>query len=309
MLATTGLLRATRTAGIASQRIITPSFVQRVGLSPSTSISAVTTPGAVIVFQQNSFATAKKTVKKAPAKAKSPAPKKPVAKKEAAKPKPKPKPKAKPDPEKLQAVKEREKEKKEKEREKQKQLKEKEKEKDKKDKEKKKVRKEKEKQRAEQEKLKEKKQKEKEEHDAKPKRALTPYSLFLQEQFGEFKKEYPNEKISSLAQKIAEKWRSLGDKEKEPYLERAQEDRKRYQTEVDAYKKTLPPKRPLTGFMLFSAERRSAIKAANPNASITEIATKIGAEWKKVPDTKKQNYKKTADKNLADWKKKVEEMK
>jgi len=45
------------------------------------------------------------------------------------------------------------------------------------------------------------------------------------------------------------------------------------------------PKKALSGFMLFSNEKRSTI-----NGSITEVAAKLGAEWKNLPAEQKVPY-------------------
>ena len=45
------------------------------------------------------------------------------------------------------------------------------------------------------------------------------------------------------------------------------------------------PTRPLTAFLLFSSEKRSSI-----TGSVTEVAKKLGVEWKQLPADQKQKY-------------------
>ena len=51
------------------------------------------------------------------------------------------------------------------------------------------------------------------------------------------------------------------------------------------------PKRPLTAYFLFAAERRARIKAANPTiTSASKIAELIGKEWATLSQEQKQPY-------------------
>jgi len=78
---------------------------------------------------------------------------------------------------------------------------------------------------------------------------------------------------------------------------------------MDEYKKTLPPKRPLSGYLIFSNEKRNALVQAKPGSSMADIAKVLGQEWKKLAETKREAYNKTAGKALAEWKQKVEQFK
>jgi len=48
--------------------------------------------------------------------------------------------------------------------------------------------------------------------------------------------------------------------------------------------------RPQSAYFLWLADNREAIKKANPNAAITEIAKIGGAQWAKVTPTEKSKY-------------------
>ena len=54
------------------------------------------------------------------------------------------------------------------------------------------------------------------------------------------------------------------------------------------------PKKPLSGFMFFSQDRRKSLKEEKPDLKITEASVLIGAEWKKLTDTDKEPYMKMA---------------
>jgi len=50
------------------------------------------------------------------------------------------------------------------------------------------------------------------------------------------------------------------------------------------------PKKPKSGFMFFSQERRLTLKEEQPELSIIEASKVLGAEWKTLSDAAKQKY-------------------
>ena len=50
------------------------------------------------------------------------------------------------------------------------------------------------------------------------------------------------------------------------------------------------PKKPKSGFMFYSQERRVTLKEEQPSLSITDASKVIGAEWKSLSDADKQKY-------------------
>jgi len=155
----------------------------------------------------------------------------------------------------------------------------------------------------------EKKQKKIEEKEAKPKKAITAFSVYFSEQFPSVRKQNANAKVPAIAKIIAQKWNSLSDVEKKPFVAKSEEDKKRHKKEMDEYKKTLPPKRPPSGYLVFSNEKRGSLMQAKPGASMADIAKLLGQEWKKLAESKKEGYNKAAQKALAEWKQKVEQFK
>ena len=66
------------------------------------------------------------------------------------------------------------------------------------------------------------------------------------------------------------------------------------------------PKRGLTAFMFYSAERRPEIKIADPDLASGEVAKQIGVEWREFKDAKKVQYQKKSDKDKARYVKEME---
>jgi hypothetical protein len=66
------------------------------------------------------------------------------------------------------------------------------------------------------------------------------------------------------------------------------------------------PKKPLTGYIRFSQEKRAKVKEENPELKGTEIMKKLGEMWKALSDKKKEKYNSPYKAELEAWK---EEMK
>ena len=51
------------------------------------------------------------------------------------------------------------------------------------------------------------------------------------------------------------------------------------------------PKKKLSGYMLFSKERRPKLKSEKPNLTFGELGKALGAEWRAMSDAAKAKYK------------------
>ncbi|KAL4462729.1 hypothetical protein ABPG74_000559 [Tetrahymena malaccensis] len=72
---------------------------------------------------------------------------------------------------------------------------------------------------------------------APPKRPLSAFFLFKQHNYDQVKKENPNAKITELTSMIAEKWKSVGEKEKKKYETLQSEAKAKYEKDMQAYEK------------------------------------------------------------------------
>lgn len=68
-----------------------------------------------------------------------------------------------------------------------------------------------------------------------PKRALSAYFFFCNEIRPAVRAENPNKRITEIATLLAEKWRALPDKKRTKYHKMHEDDKVRYQREMDAY--------------------------------------------------------------------------
>jgi hypothetical protein len=71
-----------------------------------------------------------------------------------------------------------------------------------------------------------------------PKRPLSTFFLFSQDERPKIKKDNPSLSVADIAKLIGERWRAIGDEKKRHYEERARQEKERYDRELAEYKKT-----------------------------------------------------------------------
>eukprot|EP00128_Syssomonas_multiformis_P014526 Colp12_sorted_trinity150504_noHs@19589 len=69
----------------------------------------------------------------------------------------------------------------------------------------------------------------------KPKRKLPPYMFFCKENREKIKAENPDATFGQIGKLLGEKWASMTEKDKQPYVKKAEEDKKRYEKEIEKY--------------------------------------------------------------------------
>eukprot|EP01120_Amphizonella_sp_Union-15-10_P013790 TRINITY_DN6497_c0_g1_i1.p1 TRINITY_DN6497_c0_g1~~TRINITY_DN6497_c0_g1_i1.p1 ORF type:complete len:343 (+),score=68.65 TRINITY_DN6497_c0_g1_i1:95-1123(+) len=70
-----------------------------------------------------------------------------------------------------------------------------------------------------------------------PKRAVSAYMVFCKDQRPVIRTENPKISITEISRKVANAWKELTDEEKEPYIQKALEDKIRYEKELADYTK------------------------------------------------------------------------
>ncbi|GAB7324115.1 hypothetical protein MBLNU13_g07499t1 [Cladosporium sp. NU13] len=68
-----------------------------------------------------------------------------------------------------------------------------------------------------------------------PKRGLSAYMFFANEQRDKVREDNPGIKFGEVGKKLGEQWKALSDKQKEPYDAKAKADKQRYEEEKAAY--------------------------------------------------------------------------
>merc|ERR1712038_2200938 len=102
-----------------------------------------------------------------------------------------------------------------------------------------------------------------------PKKPLSAYFLFSQEERLKVKAENPDYSITEVAKELGKRWATLDPTIKNSYEQRYQDARKVYESEMNTYKpkkKKDPnaPKQPLSAYFIFSTEERLKVKEENP---------------------------------------------
>jgi len=68
-----------------------------------------------------------------------------------------------------------------------------------------------------------------------PKRGLSAYMFFANDNRDKVREENPGIKFGEVGKQLGEKWKELSAKEKEPYDKKAKEDKERYEREKAEY--------------------------------------------------------------------------
>jgi len=155
-----------------------------------------------------------------------------------------------------------------------------------------------------------------------PKRPNTPWVMFFKANLPEYRKKHPGAKVSDLMSKMSEEWKNLPAHKKGPMVAQYEAEKVKFQKLMDKVPEEVKekakeekrqkkaftsgrnaaaelkamlerlgkPKRPLTGYMLFSKDRRARMTASELQKSPPDIIRMLGAEWKGLPEAQKQPY-------------------
>ncbi|CAG0885226.1 unnamed protein product [Cyprideis torosa] len=151
----------------------------------------------------------------------------------------------------------------------------------------------------------------------RPRGKMTAYACFVKVCRDEHKKKHPDETVvfQEFSRKCAERWKTMSEAEKKRFKDMADEDSKRYDHEMQYYvpppqfatdmkkkkKKKDPtaPKRALSAFFWYCADRRADVKKDNPDWTVGQIARELGKEWANVTPEVKGKYEAMAQKDKA----------
>jgi len=134
-----------------------------------------------------------------------------------------------------------------------------------------------------------------------PKKPLSAYFLFSQDERLKVRAEFPDYSITEVAKELGRRWATIDPALKQQYEQRYQESRRDYETAMTAYKpqkkKKDPnaPKQPLSAYFIFSQEERLKVKSENPSYSICEVAKELGRRWADMAPEVKQRYQQMAE--------------
>ena len=162
---------------------------------------------------------------------------------------------------------------------------------------------------------------------AKPKRAKSSYLFYCAEERGTVKEEMPTAKPTEITAELGRRWKLLkaskdpNDVERcERYTKAAEEDKQRYQTEIDAYVEPTggetqvgksrkssggaeKAKRRRTAYYFYGQENRATIKEElGEGAKGSEVTAELARRWKELKGDpeREEEYTKYVDLAAAD---------
>jgi hypothetical protein len=166
---------------------------------------------------------------------------------------------------------------------------------------------------------------------AKPKRAKSSYLFYCADERGTVKQEMPTAKPTEITAELGRRWKLLKASEEpndteryERYTKAAEEDKRRYQVEIDAYVEPTggetqvttgvgksrkssggaeKAKRRRTAYYFYGQENRAAIKEElGEGAKSSEVTAELARRWKELKGDpeRKEEYTKYADLAAAD---------
>merc|ERR1719510_1743071 len=136
-----------------------------------------------------------------------------------------------------------------------------------------------------------------------PKRAMSAFFLFAQDERPKVKAANPSASIGDIGKELGARWAKCPAAAKAGYEKKAGALKVKQQAEMAKYKaakaKAAGPKRALSAFFMFAADERPKVVNANPSASIGEIGKELGARWAKASASVKAGYQAKSDKDKA----------
>jgi len=165
-----------------------------------------------------------------------------------------------------------------------------------------------------------------------PKRPLSAYLLWANENREAVKEENPDAAMTDLSKILGDKWKALSEGAKKKYQDNFQKKSEKYHKAMEKYKKTPQyaahaalvkeaklveskkpfrkdenaPKRPPTGYLLWTGIERPKYMKKNPEAPVTEVMKALAAQWKDMPESERQKFNDKAAKKKVAYQKELE---
>lgn len=153
-----------------------------------------------------------------------------------------------------------------------------------------------------------KKQEKKNKHKDEPKKPKSAYICFCTEKRQEVKDNNDGISNTDIMAELGKLWKVLSDSDKLKWEKAADNDKKRYETELQKFYAEHPEevkeekskiKKPVSSYVIFSNLKRPEVKSKNPTLSPKEILTLLGKMWKELSDDDKEEYKELAAEDKA----------
>merc|ERR1719219_1891546 len=161
-----------------------------------------------------------------------------------------------------------------------------------------------------------------------PKRALSAYFLWTNDNRAKVQKDNPEASVTDMSKILGDMWKTVGDAAKKKYQDKYEAAKKKYEKEMEKYRKTPEfaahqarvqeeklkdtkksfrkdenaPKRPLSAYFIWMNEvGRPAYTKAHPSADIGSVGKALGEEWKSMTDKAKAPFQDKAEKAKKEY--------
>jgi len=145
--------------------------------------------------------------------------------------------------------------------------------------------------------------------DAPPKRGASAFALFVKDKFPEYKKE--GAPATEATSNIAAAWKRMSADQKQPWITTSN-DLKATQSKLREAWAIAHPKitRPLTGYMRFITERRTAAgdSIAKGREAMLKFTKDVASEWRALPESKKSVYNSAFTADMAKYNERPDKM-
>uniref|UniRef100_K3WLW4 HMG box domain-containing protein n=1 Tax=Globisporangium ultimum (strain ATCC 200006 / CBS 805.95 / DAOM BR144) TaxID=431595 RepID=K3WLW4_GLOUD len=142
-----------------------------------------------------------------------------------------------------------------------------------------------------------------------PKPFKNAYLHFSTVRRGEVADMYPDWTVQQVSAEVGRQWKALSQHERKPWIELAQFDKARFQTELQQYidkkrseesqtgvpfkrkKSKNYPKQPDTAYICYWKSKRMELLSENPDMEPTLVSKEVGRHWKSLSEEERQIWK------------------
>lgn len=141
------------------------------------------------------------------------------------------------------------------------------------------------------------------EHEA-PKPSQNAYLHFSAARRSEVGAMYADWTVQQVSAEVGRQWKALSQLERKPWIELAQFDKARFQTELEQYlekrrteevvaplkrkKSKNQPKQPDTAYICYWKSKRLELLSENPDMESTLVSKEVGRHWKALSEEERQ---------------------
>ncbi|RLN90513.1 hypothetical protein BBJ28_00011565 [Nothophytophthora sp. Chile5] len=99
---------------------------------------------------------------------------------------------------------------------------------------------------------------------------------------------HPAWSVQQVSAELGRQWKALTASERKPWVELAQFDKARFQTEAEHYVGQQHADEPDTAYICFWKSRRREVVAANPQLAAPLVSKEVGRQWRALADDERQ---------------------